>query len=150
MPNFYFIKTRLKNKEIISSIKEYKAISIRPDLASLKGFISAALLAAKADFSRHENVANDFAVQWICRIACKRNINQALDFVMPKGDVVGIASENPLPKSVLSKMGLPIKYSNSKTALQNIASEYSIPPKALEKYGLEDLLIEKSIVSMLE
>ena len=150
MVHFCFLKTRLRNEEIISAIKDYKAISIRPELASLKGFIGFCFQKAEEDFVRKENVAKDFAIEWLCRIACTRNIGKAVEFCLREGEVAGIASKIKIPKRIIDAVGTGVKFPNSRKALMVLRTDYAIPAGVNKNLKFENILKEKCIVAFLE
>jgi tRNA threonylcarbamoyladenosine modification (KEOPS) complex Cgi121 subunit len=150
MVHFYFLETRLKNEEIISAIKDYKAISVRPELGALEGFVGFCFEKALEDFRRKENAADDFAIEWLCRIACTRNIRKAVEFCGWKGKVVAIASGRQIPKNKIPELGREIKFALTEKIILRLAGEYAVPAASLKKYPLEEILVEKSAVSFLE
>lgn len=149
MLNICFLETHLKNEEIISAIKDYKAISTRAELGALKEFLGFCFEKAREDFGRKENAADDFAIEWLCRIACTRNIRKAKEFCEWKGGIVAIASGIRIPKKIISKIGRETGYSLSEEKISKLAGEYSIPENARKKYGLEGILEEKCVISFL-
>lgn len=150
MVHVYSLETDRKNEEIISSLKGYKAIVLIPEMAVFKGFLGFCFEKAGDDFSKKTNVANDFSLQWLCRVACSRNIKKSIELLRPDAKIA-IASEKAIPKNILEKIGLGKKIpENSKKIIFQIAKKYSIPEISLVKYDLEQLLIEKSITAFLE
>ncbi|MFH1443101.1 MAG: KEOPS complex subunit Cgi121 [Candidatus Micrarchaeota archaeon] len=157
MLHAYVLETDRKKEEIIGLLKDYKAIAVRQELALLEEYAAYCLLKAKSDFKSNANVAKEFRMEWMCRLACTKNINKAIDFCQMESGKVGILSEEGIPEAVLEKIGRPGKKSGKgqKAVLDEntegkICSLYSIPKNSLAKYGLQGLLREKSAVSFLE
>ncbi|MFH0971654.1 MAG: hypothetical protein V1835_03745 [Candidatus Micrarchaeota archaeon] len=147
---FYTLETELKNEEIISAIKNYKAIAIRPELALLEEFISFSFAKAQEDFRKKINVANAFQIEWLCRIGCSRNIDKAIAFCKFDCNTVGIASKTPIPGRILKRIGKEAKLGLNRGIEGEIMRRYSITESSLVKYPLEGLLMEKCVVSFLE
>ncbi len=147
---FYTLKSELKNEEIISAIKNYKAIAIRPELALLRVFISFGFGKAQEDFGKKKNAANAFPIEWLLRIACTRSIKKAIEFCTPDSDAIGVVGERPIPKKILAKIGRRYKTRLNGKMLGEVANQYGISRISLVKYPLEKLLEEKCIVSFLE
>jgi tRNA threonylcarbamoyladenosine modification (KEOPS) complex Cgi121 subunit len=150
MLNFYSLKTHLKNEQIISAIKDYKAIAIRPEIGVLEEFISSCFERAKEDFTYKRNVAEKFQIQWLCRIACTRNIKKAIGFCEKKTNAITIISENEISFDILKSIGEEYKFELNQNAKEKLLKEYSIPKISLAKYEFQALLEEKSLISYLE
>ncbi|MFH1750501.1 MAG: hypothetical protein ABH863_02380 [Candidatus Micrarchaeota archaeon] len=150
MLNFLFLDTRLDNGDIIRAVKDYKAISIRPELAALGHFVKFCHGLARKDFANGENAARDFALEWICRIACTRNIKRAAAFCDGKGGIVGIVSEGRIPEKTISVIGKRARFRMEGKTPAMLAKEYSLPERFGDAHLLQKMLVEKTIVSFFE
>jgi tRNA threonylcarbamoyladenosine modification (KEOPS) complex Cgi121 subunit len=148
---FYSINSHLKNEEIISLVKEYKGIVLSPDLAVFKGFVKYCHQLAGEDFGNKQNIADGFAIEWLCRIACSQNIKNSIEFCKPANENISIVSELKMPEISLKKIGNKLKMdSPSQKLISDAAKKYGIPQSAQKKYGLEQLLKEKCLTAFLE
>ncbi|MEK6843614.1 MAG: hypothetical protein AABY04_03935 [Candidatus Micrarchaeota archaeon] len=148
MLKFYCLESNLKIEEIITLVKEYKAIVLRGELAYLRDFIGFCNKQARKDFLEKTNIAKQFELQWILRIACKKNIGQALDFTKPRNGRIAIVCEKAIPGKIMGKIGIPLEIENTAKILEKLSEEFGMTKAAKEKYPLEELLIEKSLVEI--
>jgi tRNA threonylcarbamoyladenosine modification (KEOPS) complex Cgi121 subunit len=147
---FYSIELLLKNEEIISLVKEYKGIVLSPDLAVFKAFIGYSHQLAREDFENKQNIADGFAIEWLCRIACSQNIKNSIEFCKPASANISIVSELKIPEILIAKFGKKIKMNSpSQKLISNAAKKYGITESAQKKYGFEQLLKEKSLTAFL-
>ncbi|MBI5224585.1 hypothetical protein HY989_01825 [Candidatus Micrarchaeota archaeon] len=148
MLQIYCLNSNMKIEEIITCVKEYKAIVLRAELCLLKDFLGFCNRQAKQDFLDKTNIANQFELQWILRVACKKNIGQALDFTKPKNTKIAIVSEKAIPGKIIGKIGTALEFENTDEMIEKISQEFGITKAAKDKYPLEKLLIEKSLMEI--
>lgn len=109
------------------------------------------LLTFKA-FQLQQARARTLDLEWLRLLAGTRSIEQALAFTRPSSNQVMVASSWPLSREVLAALGKPIPPSQSqRQAWQaHLAQAYGFPPEAIRTYSLEDLAIERVVLSLLE
>lgn len=147
MLHAYFLKPALRPADVARELPQ-KALAVDPALASLPKFLSYTLSQTFKAFLSGQATARKFEVEWLCRLACTPQIEQGLQMTAFK-DRAGIASVEPIPKTRLEKWGTPLAYRFTPAEKKRLARLYHLPDSVVRRYGLEELLIEKSAVAFL-
>ncbi|MGB9577139.1 MAG: hypothetical protein ACP5IG_03080 [Candidatus Micrarchaeia archaeon] len=149
-----FLESDLKQAELVAELRkslEGPFIVVKPELGIFPRFLKYCLFSTYKSFQEERAPAKDFALSWLCFVACTPKIDKALALTAPRKNVFAVVSESPA--HVTARIGREIRFPSSARerakAEEEVAREYDVSKAALENYCVEDLLIEKAAVSLL-
>ncbi len=115
-------------------------------------FVEYAFMKAFKSCEAGKNTANTLSLEWLCNLSLTKNVSNAVNFTKPSGNEVALACVNCFEKTrEITQLGAPVNVGKEfrEKAVQSLKEKYRIPPKAVDVYSLEDLLIEKAAVENL-
>ena len=152
----YFAEPRKDLLKLVLTLKKSHSgpfVVVKPELGILPRFLRYTLFSTYKSFQQERAPAKDFALSWLCFIACTPKIDRALKFAAPDGKRIAIACEDELSPAALAQLGPLASFADDgkwrAAAEKRLAEMYGLSRAALANYSLEDLLIEKSAVALL-
>ncbi len=144
-----FVKPRLSFAELLPALPP-RTLAVRPDVACLKRFLDYTYSEAFKSFQAGRQSARKFEVEWLCRLACTQNQSKAIGFCRPRGELAALVSPEEIGGKIIGGVGVEAEFAPSPSGMRSLAGEYGFGSEALEKYSLEDLLVEKCAVEFLQ
>jgi hypothetical protein len=131
---------------------ERAALVTRSEFGFLPRLVEYSFLLAFKSFPLGKARARTLELEWLLHLAATRSIDRALELTRPRTSKVALATSAELPAELLAGLGAPYEPSphEREASLAKLAELYAFPALALEAYPLEDLAVERSVLSLLE